>query len=351
MGYVQVIESFAYGSAKSVKQLCNIVKSSGDVTVYYGRRDGTELELNDLPAHVNWIELPGSGIFKHLQNILFLKKSIAPEAKVIHGHSTFGGLYIRVLNALNVFNTSSSRYYYSPRGYAFLREDLPKLFRKVFYVYEFLCAKLSVTVACGPSEKNMADSFGGRAVKINNSLAVPKGGVLYNHSGGILAVGRICYQKGFDIFVDVARAMPDVSFTWIGSYEEKDSALLDALPLNIIIKDYMPHELLLAEIENSCLVLLPSRWEGLSRVLLETLVVGRPIVTSKIAANVDCLDGVSGSFKNGFSCLDVNEYVLSINKVLSNCETATSMAVASREYARREFEYEKVTQQWLELYK
>ena len=40
---IQVTECFAYGTAKSLKQLCRLLKDDYEITAFYCRRDGTEI--------------------------------------------------------------------------------------------------------------------------------------------------------------------------------------------------------------------------------------------------------------------------------------------------------------------
>ena len=350
MEFILVIESFAYGSAISVKQLSMILKTQGTVTVFYARRDGTELELVDLDPEIQWIEMPGEGLNKHIKNILFLRSHLNNKVKVIHGHSTFGGVYIKFASVFNHSISKTLKRYYSPRGYAFLREDLPIIVRKIMYFFEKSTSIMATTIACGPSEEKIASSFFGRLTKINNSLNVPDGNVNYSNKGPVLTVGRICHQKGFDIVLDIARHMPYRNFVWIGSCEPKDRYLLDSIPKNMEIFSYMDHKKLLKQINSCSVMLLPSRWEGLSRVLLESLVIGLPIVTSAIPANIDCLDFYIDRYKNGYACTNMKEYTNAIETILSDNEKSLSMANASREYALAEFEYENVKKQWLDLY-
>ena len=55
MKVVQIAESFAYGTAKSVKQLVGILNNEHEVTVYYGDRDGTTVETAELDSRVKWV--------------------------------------------------------------------------------------------------------------------------------------------------------------------------------------------------------------------------------------------------------------------------------------------------------
>jgi glycosyltransferase involved in cell wall biosynthesis len=350
MRVVQVIESFAYGSAKSVKQLAGIVKVESPVTVFYGERDGTELETELLDKDVEWKPLPGKGFFKHIVNILFLRRQFQVDDAVWHAHSTFAGFYVRIAALFNSRRNPKAQLFYSPRGYAFLRQDKSSKARMIFKFVEKKLAKVGVTVACGSAEYEIAKSLGGEVVKINNSLAVPESAQSYDHQGPILTIGRICFQKGFDIYLNIVKTMPNSNFVWVGSCEPEDEHFLKDLPSNLTVIPYLPHEKAIEFIGRSSMVLLPSRWEGLSRVLLETLVVGRPIITSSCSANRDCLVSSSEGYGNGYSCENISEYVEAISQVIASKDLAGNMAAHSREFALSDFDYKKIEADWLSLY-
>lgn len=350
MRVVQVIESFAYGSAKSVKQLAGIVKGKAPVTVYYGDRDGTELETAFLDKDVEWVPLPGKGLFKHAVNIYFLHKQFRADDLAWHAHSTFAGFYVRMISLFKLPRNSKARLFYSPRGYAFLRQDKSSKARMVFKNIEVKLAKVGITVACGSAEYDIAKSLGGAVVKINNSLAVPESSHPYDHQGPVLTIGRICFQKGFDIYLNIVKSMPANEFVWVGSCEVEDEHFLKDLPSNLTVIPYLPHEKAIEYIGRSSMVLLPSRWEGLSRVLLETLVVGRPIITSDCSANKDCLVSSGEGYGNGYSCEEVSGYVEAISQVVASKNLAESMADQSRKFALSDFDYKKIKADWLSLY-
>lgn len=356
MKVVQVAESFAYGTAKSVKQLVGILNQDHDVTVFYGERDGTGLEQDELDPSINWVRLPGtSGPLRHLTNLRFLLKNISKDTDVIHGHSSFGGAYVK---ALGVFRPNA-RILYSPRGYSFLRADHSWLNRKSFWLFERLSAGFCETVACGPSELSYARAMNPRrSTQIGNGWNIPADVNTERIGSGVVTVGRISLQKGFDLMLEIARKLPSVQFDWIGSEElgQGQESMRKNVPPNINIIDYMPHEDVLQKIRDARFVLLPSRWEGLSRFLVESVCLGKAIVTSECAANVDCLvsDNDAGTgeqeFQNGYKCGSTSAYVSAIEELLQDDLLVRHMQEASLSYARRSFDIDVISQQWRDLY-
>lgn len=342
----QVVESFAYGTAKSVMQLCGLLSANDRVTVFYGQRQGTEVDLQNLDPAVDWRALPGKGPTKHMTNLRFLKQALSDNFDVVHGHSSYGGLYSKLLGPQLGLKTL-----YSPRGFAFLREDFPALGRWGFRQVERLTARRCLTVCCGPYEHQLAQQLGGATTRINNGYVVQPPLAIAELDDFTLGVGRICHQKGFDIFAEVAHRVPSQKFLWVGDVQSEDQSLLKNLPSNLTLISYIAHAELLQSIRTARMILLPSRWEGLSRFLIESVCLGKAIVTSRFPANVDCLDGDSaGAYQNGFACQSLEEYVAAVSRLGSDDECLHAMQAASHHHANRNFDIDKITDQWRNLY-
>lgn len=90
----------------------------------------------------------------------------------------------------------------------------------------------------------------------------------------ILGVGRIIMRKGIDIFIDIARTMPEYQFLWIGI--DKDKELLKDTPSNFfhINETTNPYYYM-----NKCdLFILTSRDDPFPLVVLEALYMNKPVV-------------------------------------------------------------------------
>ncbi|MCA9152659.1 MAG: glycosyltransferase, partial [Planctomycetales bacterium] len=214
------------------------------------------------------------------------------------------------------------------------------------------------TITCGPSEQRLASQLRSRNRNINNGVKIPAEVDVESVGDEILSVGRVSIQKGFDIFKQIAAALPECRFVWMGSAEPADKHLLDDLPNNVTMVDYQPHDVTMERIRRARFVLLPSRWEGLSRVLLESIGFGRAIVTSHCEANVDCLAGpVQGAtsrdafeFDNGYACSHLEDYVAAITQLCSDPQLLRAKQAASLRHARRNFDMELIRRQWKDLY-
>lgn len=106
-------------------------------------------------------------------------------------------------------------------------------------------------------------------------------------------IGRVCRQKGQDVFVQAALAllgrMPQARFLIIGSAE--DAALAAALQEQIAAAGatdrirFLGHRQDMAPIYRALDILAaPSRWEGFGLMLAEAMAAGCPVVASHVGA-------------------------------------------------------------------
>jgi glycosyltransferase involved in cell wall biosynthesis len=96
------------------------------------------------------------------------------------------------------------------------------------------------------------------------------------------------------------------------------------------------------------LVLLPSRIEGLSQALLEAMALGKPVIASAAAGNLDLVtDGVDGRV---VAPLDSSEWAAAIEQVLSDAALARRLGEAGRTTARERFSLEHTVAQTIALY-
>lgn len=116
----------------------------------------------------------------------------------------------------------------------------------------------------------------------------------------ILFVGYPWYLKGVDVLIAAFRAVapdfPHIRLKLLGYFP--DRAELDALAgdcAQIEFLDARPNPEVLRIMERSMILALPSRTEGLPRVLLEAMAAGKPIIASDVDGIPHCVrDGYNG---------------------------------------------------------
>jgi L-malate glycosyltransferase len=96
------------------------------------------------------------------------------------------------------------------------------------------------------------------------------------------------------------------------------------------------------------LVLLPSRIEGLSQSLLEAMALGKPVIASAAAGNLDLIsDGVDGRLvKPG----DSTAWARAIDQLLGDAAESARLGAAARHTARVTFSLERTVERTASLY-
>lgn len=249
-------------------------------------------------------------------------------------------------------------------GYTFLHKGWLQSLTAWLYRFSFQYAKKVIfenpSDAVLMTEKNLV--AGARTV------VVPGCGVDLQHfsPNGILPqvdktvftfIGRLLADKGIREFVTAARAVkekvPNVEFWVLGGLDDSNPAHVHRTELvewvkNGIVQYKGTSSDVRAHIAKSDWIVLPSYREGLSRVLLEGMAMGKPLVTSDTPG---CRETVEVG-KNGF--LSPVKDASALTKVLLHCcsldkSTVRAMGNYGREKAIREFGSSLVGQKFLQV--
>lgn len=144
----------------------------------------------------------------------------------------------------------------------------------------------------------------------------------------LLTVGRIEYQKGYDLLLDIAQVLKNknLQFKWyiIGGgtlYEIINKRILEmGLSSNVILlgtkKNPYPY------MAKCNIYIQPSRHEGYGIAIAEARVLEKPI----IATNLDCIREQIVNGKNGLLCeFDKNDFYNAIIKLINDEELKESL--------------------------
>lgn len=315
-----VVEAMGGGVFTYIVDLANELVKEFDMYIAYGIRKQTPKDYKQyFDNRINLIQVEN---FERSINpardlrAFYEVKNIANKIKpdIIHLHSSKAGVIGRV--AFNGYKVDRKEVplFYTPHGYSFLMKNHSALKRTAYRLIESACGKLNcTTISCSAGEHQESLKLNKRAVYINNGINVEKlvqtlGKIkIGNHPFTVFTLGRICYQKNPVMFNQIAEAMPDVRFLWIGDGELRE----ELKSKNIEITGWADRKTALTKAMSADVFLLTSLWEGLPVSLLEAMYMKKPCVVSDVIGNHDVIE----NGRNGFICGDVRKFIEAIRSI------------------------------------
>lgn len=284
---------------------------------------------------------------KDFQSILALRKllkELCPD--LVHLHSSKAGILGRFANAL--LFTNKKKVFYTPHGYAFLRQDISVSKRKFYHFIEKYAQRFfgGTTVACGDTEYEIAKNFG-KSRLVRNGVKINDIHRHYtpheNKQLTIGIVGRITFARNPNLFNEIALRFPQFDFVWIGDGEDRH--LLTAP--NIKITGWFSDNTKVFPLLNQLDVYLQtSLWEGLPIALLEAMALKKPIVASNIIGNKDIV--VPG--KNGFLFENLDQ-LNHFFEQLADASFRNSLGENAFTYCKEKFDSDKNFEELMLIFK
>ncbi|MBO3839661.1 MAG: glycosyltransferase family 4 protein [Thermoproteota archaeon] len=161
-------------------------------------------------------------------------------------------------------------------------------------------------------------------------------------------VGRLSYEKGVDLLVEVARRLPEANFVLIGDgplYIELLKASEKVRNLHLL--GYKPRDEALKHLAGSRVFILPSRSEGLSTSILEAMALKIPVVATNVGGNSELVQSEATGFlveKN-----DVDSMAYSVRRTLE--ENVSSMTLRAYDLVMNNYNWNVVIESYLKLYR
>ena len=190
-------------------------------------------------------------------------------------------------------------------------ENYKPMKRRIFQIIEAIMAKRNcTTISCSLGEHQETLKLTKRATYVNNGINTDEldkmieNVEIMEHPFTVFTLGRICHQKNPKLFNEIAEAMPETRFMWIGEGELRD----ELKSKNVRITGWVDREKALQLSMNADVFLLTSLWEGLPISLLESMYMRKLCVVNDVIGNHD----VISNEENGFVCRSVDEFTSAI---------------------------------------
>lgn len=339
MRIFQIITVSEYGGAQTVvANLINNLSPEHELFILYGgdgeawsnlNQNFTKIKLSNHRKEVTWKD------FGLLLKLIYYRFKYKPD--VVHLHSSKMGVLGRIAFSRN-------KTVYTVHGF----DSIRTAFRKFLIVEKILQSKIFRIVGVSQYDVDMMKKEGieSKVTRIYNGVTdhyldeVDNSNEPFTweferlktqYTKIILCISRISKQKKFDLFLDIARQMPEYAFVWIGNKRPVEN-----LPLNVFClgETHSAHNFL----KYADLFILPSNYEGLPMSLLEALSFGVPVVASAVGGITEVLDG-----KNGYAVENnIEDFTDKIRKVLSDEYTQKTMSKYARESYLANFTVEKM---------
>lgn len=236
-------------------------------------------------------------------NFIFKLNSVYGEIKpdVVHIHSTFAGLLVRVFSLI-----PSHKIAYTPHAYSFLRND--GTFKTTIYrlIERILSFRTAMIIACGKSEANIARKLSSKYsvenivnvsdINVANYKSLSTKKTISDRKVRIGMVGRISAQKGFINFASLAKSCPDFEFIWIGGGAECDQKFLESN--GVLVTGWLSRDDVLKELNSIDIYFHCALWEGFPISVIEAANLNKPVMLWSIPAFVDEGLNVENSLKD-----------------------------------------------------
>lgn len=316
---LMVCEAFGGGVFAYVSQLCNDMCEEFDVYLAYALRPQTPKNYKDaLDKRVHLIEVKNFGHLKNismdlklLKELRQIERNVKPD--VIHLHSSIAGGVGRL-----VFKGEKNRVVYTPHGYAHILMGDPNSVkcRAYKFVETVLGNKANcITLTCCDSEDEEAKKFAKRTAYVETGvnledLSKSLDGIVpvKNEEFTVYTLGRTCTQKQPWLFNEIAKAVPEARFVWIGGGELDHQ--LNAPNLEHIA--WKPRKEALALGKGADIFILCSLGEAIAMSLIENMFMGKLIMVSNTMGNKSVIkNGI-----NGYVCETVEDYAKYIREAM-----------------------------------
>lgn len=164
-----------------------------------------------------------------------------------------------------------------------------------------------------------------------------------------LYIGRMMKEKGIMELLEAARELHSekVSFELLGYCDEDLQELLDEYEAKGVLKQLGFDPQVQKYLKDCSALILPTYHEGMSNVLMEASAAGRPVIATDISGCREIFEeGVTG-----FGCKpgDAGDLIRALRRFLElSAKEKAVMGQRAREKMEREFDRQKVVQDYLE---
>lgn len=350
MKILHIVEPLTGGVLAFMRDLTKGQVGAHEVYVAYGLRVETPPDVEELfDKRIHMIKVPAfDGAVKSLLNsksymqVRRIYDEIKPD--IVHMHSSASGFIGRW--SIPVGSVTAL---YTPHGYSFLMKDSTLVKRAIYWFIEWLSAKRkSTTIACSYGEYKESLNLTKYATYVNNGVNTEEldacriGERPIEKQLRVCTMGRVMCQKNPALFNQVALALPEVEFTWIGGGDMFDNLTAP----NIKVTGWMERKAALRLMQEHDVFMLTSLWEGLPIALLEAMYLNMVCLVSNVIGNRD----VIRNGENGFICQRTEDFVSTLHGIISKRIDGQIIAENAHEDVAENYNASLMAEKYMEIY-
>jgi len=160
-------------------------------------------------------------------------------------------------------------------------------------------------------------------------------------------IGRLSYEKGYDLLLEVARRNPDIDFRFAGAKREQCD---DSIPDNVSFEGYLHGEDLQNFIRNARFTVMPSRcYEGFPMAILESAQYGKPTIGPDHGGFTEIIGAGDSAVGRLFCPGDVDDMESKVVELWNNPGEVSLLGEKAFEKLKREYSSEVIYEKWNEL--
>jgi len=289
---------------------------------------------------------PGRSVLREVQSLKKIVHNLSPD--IVHLHSSKAGLAGRLAIRRSIPTV------FEPNAWSFLA--VSGLMYQAATLWERWAARWTDVAICVSGDEQAT----GKAVGIRCPMQIIRNGIQLDkwprpvegeslHARQkleiahdvlhVVSVGRLCRQKGQDLLLkawpQVMQRFPDARLTLVGegadrkNLESVAEASVTFAGESRAVRDWYL---------SSDLVVMPSRWEGLSLALLEAMATERTVVAFEVEGMKDALSDGAGKLVTPES---VTELAAQITTMLGDPVLRVAVAAKARGRVEEQFDIRK----------
>ena len=182
---------------------------------------------------------------------------------------------------------------------------------------------------------------------IPNSIDAP---CSYTPTSGeyIAYIGRLSYEKGYDLLVEVARKHPEIKFCFAGAQREKNNT---EIPKNVEFKGYLQKKELSKFIQESRFIVIPSRcYEGFPMAILEAACHGKPSIAPNHGGFTEIIGQGENAIGKLFEPSNTDDLDKQIAELWNNQTLTEELGEKAFKKLKKHYDSEVVYKQWETLF-